>query len=897
MAQGDQKRAERPDPDALLALVGSEGRGKLKVFLGAAPGVGKTYAMLSSAKQAARDDIDVVIGVVETHGRRETAALMQGLEMLPQRNVEYRGHTIQEFDLDAALKRRPKLIIVDELAHTNAPESRHPKRYQDIDELLAAGIDVWTAVNIQHLESLSDVVSTITGIAVRETVPDTVVEKADEVVVVDITPAELIQRLKDGKVYLPDNARRAADNFFKPGNLTALRELALRRTADRVDDQMVVYLRQNAIEGPWPAAERILVCVGTDALAETVVRAGSRLASGLNASWIAVHLARSDFDEASHRALKRIDDAMRLAERLGAETARLTAKLLPDELLRFARRENVTQIVVGRSAAGWLQRLRGRSLPEEIVRRASGIAVHIVTTENPADRPRLAFLRPRLSALGGAAPLVSVAAAVGVGMVASHFLVLPNLSMIFITAVLFCAVSFGVWSAILAAILSFLAYNFFFIEPVYTLTVAEPHELFALIMFLLVAVLTGGLAGRVREQSDAAARRVVATQSLYDFSRKLSAVAKLDDVLWVVVSHVAKSVNGGALALIGKGEELDLSAALPPEDTLGPSEWAAARWSATRGESAGWRTGTLPNAQFQFRPLRTSRGILGVIGIRPANTAEDLSAEDDRVLTALIDQAAVAIERTQLVDEAAKAQAAIDSERLRGALLSSLSHDLRTPLAAIMGAVTSLRQLGDKMPASSRRDLLATIEEEAARLSRFVANLLDMTRLESGAVSAKRDLIDGADPVRDAVAHARASFPSRPIEVTIASERPLIRGDATLLEQVVFNLLDNADKYVPAGSPTCVCVGIVDGKLAISVSDSGPGIPQAELERVFEKFHRVALGDGRPAGTGLGLAICRGLIAAMDGTIRAESPAKDGKGVRVVIELPAAQERIDRLAS
>jgi len=349
--------------------------------------------------------------------------------------------------------------------------------------------------------------------------------------------------------------------------------------------------------------------------------------------------------------------------------------------------------------------------------------------------------------------------------------------------------------------------------------------------------------------------------------------------------------------LIGKGEELDLAAALPPEDSLGPGEWAAARWSATRGESAGWRTGTLPNAQFQFRPLRTSRGILGVIGIRPANTAEDLSAEDDRVLTALIDQAAVAIERTQLVDEAAKAQAAIDSERLRGALLSSLSHDLRTPLAAIMGAVTSLRQLGDKMPPSSHRDLLATIEEEAARLSRFVANLLDMTRLESGAVSAKRDLIDGADPVCNAVAHARASFPGRPIEVAIASERPLIKGDATLLEQVVFNLLDNADKYVPSGSPTIVSVGIADGKLAISVSDSGPGIPQADLERVFEKFHRVAPGDGRPAGTGLGLAICRGLIAAMDGTIRAESPAEDGKGVRVVIELPAAQERIDRLAS
>ena len=897
MAQADSKRGERPDPDALLALVNSETRGKLKVFLGAAPGVGKTYAMLSGAKQAAREGIDVVVGVVETHGRAETAALIQGIEMLPQRNVEYRGRIIQEFDIDAALKRRPKLIIVDELAHTNAPESRHPKRYQDIEELIAAGIDVWTAVNIQHLESLSDVVSTITGVSVRETVPDTVVDKADEVVVVDITPAELLQRLRDGKVYLPENARRAADNFFKPGNLTALRELALRRTADRVDDQMVVYLRQNAIEGPWPAAERILVCVGNDPLSETVVRAGGRLASGLNASWIAVHLSRFDFEETSHRALKRMDEAMRLAERLGAELARLSGRHLPDEILRFARRENVTQIVIGRSAADWFARLRGRSLPEEIVRRASGIAVHIVTSDEPAKRRRFSFLRPRLSALAGATPFLSVAVAVAVGMIASHFLVLPNLSMIFLTAVLFCAVTYGAGSAILAAVLSFFAYNFFFIEPIYTLTVAEPHELFALLIFLLVAVLTGGLAGRVREQSDAAAGRVVATQSLYDFSRKLSAIAKLDDVLWVVVSHAAKSVNGGALVLLGKREELELGAALPPEDTLGPSEWAAARWSATRGEFAGWRTATLPNAQFQFRPLRTSRGILGVIGVRPGNTSDNLSAEDDRVLSALIDQAAVAIERTQLVDAAAKAETAIESERLRGALLSSLSHDLRTPLSSIMGAVTSLRQFGDKMPGDSRRDLLATIEEETARLSRFVSNLLDMTRLEAGAVNVKRDLVDPGDAVRNAVAHARSSFPTRRIEVTTSPGLPLVRGDATLLEQVVFNLLDNADKYVPAGLPTAVSIRVDGRKLVITITDQGPGIPQTELERVFEKFHRVAPGDGRPAGTGLGLSICRGLITAMDGTIHAESPLGDGAGTRIVIELPTAEARQDRLAS
>jgi two-component system sensor histidine kinase KdpD len=492
--------------------------------------------------------------------------------------------------------------------------------------------------------------------------------------------------------------------------------------------------------------------------------------------------------------------------------------------------------------------------------------------------------------LAAAAPVVSVAAAVGIGMLLSDFLVLPNLSMVFLAAVLFCAVRFGAWSAIGAAVLSFLAYNFFFIAPVYTFTVAEPHELFALLIFLLVAVLTGGLAGRVREQSDAAARRAAGTQSLYDFSRKLSGLAKLDDVLWVVVSHIAKTVGGASLALLGQGEELRLAAALPPEDTLSPSEWAAARWAATRGEAAGWRTATLPSIAFQFRPLRTSRGVLGVVGLKPG-TADGLSAENERAISALIDQAAVAIERTLLVDEAAAAKALAENERLRGALLSSLSHDLRTPLASIMGAVTSLRQLGGKMSAAARRDLLAAIEEETRRLSRFVSNLLDMTRLEAGAVNAGRDLVEIADVVNSAVARGRASFPTRPIAVEVASPLPAIRGDAVMLEQVIFNLLDNADKYVPAGLPTVVSARAEPQGVTICVSDSGPGIPAAELDRVFDKFHRVAQGDGRPAGTGLGLSICRGLVAAMGGTIRAESPAERGKGTRIVVALPAADAR------
>ena len=460
----------RPDPDALLAAARQEGRGRLKVFLGAAPGVGKTYAMLSGARRLSLARLDVVVGVVETHGRVETEALLEGLEILPRRSVVYKGTQLSEFDLDAALARRPALLIVDELAHTNADESRHPKRYLDVEELLGAGINVWTAVNIQHLESLSDVVSRITGVMVRETVPDTVIDEADEVVVVDVTPAELITRLSEGRIYLPENARRAAGGFFKPGNLTALRELALRRTADRVDDQMVDHLRQNAIEGAWPTAERILVCVGADPSSERVVRAASRLASGLNAAWIAVTLERSGLEVADAAALRRIDEAMRLAERLGAETARLSGPDLPEEILRFARRENITQIVIGRSNPTFWARVRGRSLSGMLLRRASDIAVHVVVGESAAKRSgRWSWPARNTLAVGLSAAVGSVGAAVLVGMVATHYLALPDLSMIFLAAVLGCAVTVGQWPAIAAAFLSFLAYNFFFIPPIYTL--------------------------------------------------------------------------------------------------------------------------------------------------------------------------------------------------------------------------------------------------------------------------------------------------------------------------------------------------------------------------------------------------------------------------------------------
>jgi two-component system, OmpR family, sensor histidine kinase KdpD len=879
----------RPDPDALLALAGKEARGRLWVFLGAAPGVGKTYAMLARARALKREGIDVVVGLVETHGRAETAALTEGLEILPRRTIDYRGQRIEEFDLDGALARRPKLIIVDELAHTNAPDSRHPKRWQDVEELLDAHIDVWTALNIQHIESLADVVARITGIAVRETVPDIVLRDAADIVLVDIASDELIQRLKEGKVYLPETARLAQQNFFTIGNLTALRELALRRTAARVDDQMVDYLRLHAIEGPWETSERLLVCVGPDTLSEAVVRTASRLATGLNASWVAVTVQPAGREETDPGRAKRVDDALRLAERLGGETERLIGQDLPAEVLAFAQRENITQIVIGRSRASLWASLTGRSLSSAIVRRSKNIGVHVVVGDPERQEPPARLWRwpsAKGSLIGVVAASAAVAVAVGLGYTIDYWLHLPNLSMIFLTAVLFCAVQFGLRSAVLAAVLSFFAYDFFFVQPLYEFTIAEPQEFFALLIFLVVAVFTGLLAGRARDQAENVRDNARTTQSIYELSRKLSGAAALDDILLAATVYAQKTLGARCVVtMLPEDGELALSAAWPPIDRLDPGETGAARWAFEKGEAAGWRTGTLPNVRFQFRPLVTTRGIGGVCGIEPADPIAAISPERERALSLILEQTAIAIDRALLVKDSVKTAALEENEKLRTTLLSSLSHDLRTPLASITGAVTTLRQFGETMAPAQRADLLASIEEEAARLMRFVANLLDMSRIEAGALKPKRDYVDIAEVARAAVERARKAFQSQQITTNLARDLPFVRGDSNLLEQVLFNLLDNAQKY-GAGAGVAVHARRAGADAQISVTDEGEGVRPADLERIFEKFYQGGRSDGRKAGTGLGLSIARGLVEAMGGTIRAESPAARRRGTRIVIQLP-----------
>lgn len=890
MADDDRRDERRPDPDALLALAEKDRRGKLTVFLGAAPGVGKTYAMLSRARRLKADGLDVVVGLVETHGRRETAALLEGLEILSRRRVAHRGRMLEEFDLDAALERRPRIVIVDELAHTNPEYSRHPKRYQDIEELIAAGIDVWTALNIQHLESLADLVAQITGVTVRERVPDVVLKRADDVLLVDLSPSELIERLKEGKVYLPESASRAVDRFFRLGNLTALRELALRRTADRVDDQMVDYLKQNAIDGPWATGERLLVCVGSDALSEKVVRVASRLASGLNAPWLVVSIERADREVETPERLQRIETLFRLAEQLGAETRRIIGNDFVEEILKLARREHVTQIVIGTRKRNPWQKLVSRSLPDALSRSASGLGIHIVTPDGTANETRRApFTMPKASSLRQSAlsalGFVTLTALIGKGI--DLFIDLPNISLLFLLAVLGASVVGGYAAAFLAAALSALAYNFFFIDPIHTFTIAAPHEVFALFIFLAVAMIAGGFASRIREQAEVARYRATALQSLYDFSRKLASTAKGEDAIWLAVSQLQASLKRRVVLLLPRKGDLAVAAAWPPDTELDVTDLTAARWTHDKREPAGHGTGTLPNSRFEFRPLLGPHGIVGVCGIEHSGERLDLNAE--RSLTAILDQTAIALDRARLADETVEQAARLEGERYREALLSSISHDLRTPLATITGAVTGLRELGERMTPENRDDLLQSIEEESGRMSRFVANLLDMTRIEAGTLKPKQDWVDIADVVQSAVERTRKHAPGRSIETGIAADLPLIRGDSVLIGQVLFNLLDNAVKY--GGEEPINVYARRDGKdVLISVTDHGKGIPPEDLDRIFEKFYRRGKPDGRSPGTGLGLSIARGFVEAMGGRIHAESPALKKKGTRIVMRFPANSE-------
>jgi two-component system sensor histidine kinase KdpD len=879
----------RPDPDALLADARRHGRGRLKVFLGMAPGVGKTFEMLTDGKRRMIDGVDVVVGVVETHGRKETQELLDGMEVMPRHPVQYREHQLMEFDIDGALARRPRLLLVDEYAHSNAPGSRHPKRWQDVEEILAAGIDVWTTLNVQHLESLVDVVWKITGVRVRETVPDGALSGADEIELVDLTPQELRERLYAGKVYVPETARLASDNFFKAENLTALREMALRRAAKTVDDQLVGAMRRQGIEGPWAAGERILVLIAGDDSAGSLVRAGRRLADlMMDAPWTVAHVERPNSPAGSVRSARRISEAFKIAEQLGGVTIVLTGDDLPETVLSYARRNNVTQIVVGKSDDGLWRVITGRSLGHALLRRAAGAALHFVSVGAPETAaPEPALSRPRRFAGGG---YLGALGFVGVASVVATLLDRysrgSDLGMIFLAGVLVTGLWWGLRPALLAAALSIGIYNYFFLEPRFSFVIGHPSDVFTFAIFIAVASAAGWLTGRVRDQERLSSRRASAVTALLAASRRLSGVATGVETARALAEQASAAAGGRAVVLLSNGEDLSVSASAPAEVTLSTADMTAARWAWDKRESAGAGTGTLPQLTWTFRPLVGVRGRSGVAGVEMDHRS---GVDEQRLVSALLEQGAVALERAELAAAAVENEALRRSDKLRGALLNSISHDLRSPLATVMGSATTLIDYDVTLKPEVRADLLVSIREEAERLNRYVGNLLDMTRLEGGALKTRSEWTDVRDVLSGAIRRVERRLGERPLTRDFPHELTSVQLDPGLLEQAVVNILENAIEYSPDGLPIEVALYEDRANVVISIEDEGPGIPQADIERIFEKFRRLEEPSDRTRGdrkgAGLGLSIAKGFIEAMGGRIAAASPIHGPRGTRILISL------------
>ncbi|MGE0255601.1 MAG: DUF4118 domain-containing protein [Alphaproteobacteria bacterium] len=883
---------ERPAPDVLLEEAKKEGRGRLKVFLGAYPGVGKTYSMLEAAQERRREGIDVVVAVVETHGRVETERLLHGLDILPRKRHLYRGRVFGEMDIDAVLQRRPKLAIVDEFAHSNVPGTRHAKRWQDVEELLAAGIDVYTTLNIQHLDSLNDVVARISRVRVRETVPDKVLELADEIELIDLPPDDLIQRLREGKVYVAHQIGRAIRHFFSKGNLTAFRELAMRVAAERVDAQMINFMRAHAIAGPWPTQDRLLVCINESPVSKQLVRAARRMADRARIPWIVTYVQTPGHESLPNDAKDRIAEALRFAESLGAETTTLHAESdMADELLRFARARNVTRLVIGRPRKRRLAAFFRENVAERLLRKADSFEVTIVAPaaeDGPGQwiEPGKPSLRLDAKAYGLATAIIAAASVAAFGV--WSYLPLPNVSLVFVVGVLVVAIRFGLWPSLYASLISFLTYNFLFTEPYYTFNVLHEGELSTILFFLIVAVLVGNLAARLKAQVEAMRTAARRTSNLFDFSRRIVAAASLDDVLWAAVHHVASTLQCHALVLMQKdGESLDIAAGFPPEDTLSSKDRGAAEWAWQHGLVTGWGSDTLPTADWQFLPLKTQRGPVGLLAISFADRSRQasLDPEQRRLIDALVDQVAVAIERTRLATDIEEARILTETERLRSALLSSVSHDLRTPLVAIIGSATSLASHSDKLSDADRDELLQTILGEGERLNRFVQNLLDMTRLGYGALQPNKEWADLREIAGRAARRLEKLLRRHRVDIDIPFDLPVVKVDPVLIEQVLVNLLDNAAKYSPPGSRIVVASRRVGDSLVTRVSDEGRGIPPESREAVFDVFYRVHAGDRQAAGTGLGLSICRGLIEAHGGTIVAGVGPGD-QGTTIEFTLP-----------
>ncbi len=877
----------RPDPDALLKRVQAEEqtRGKLKIFLGYAAGVGKTFAMLEAAHQRKEQGVDVAVGYVETHGRIETETMVADLEVLPRKQVEYHSVMIPEMDVDAVLKRHPQLVLVDEFAHTNAPGLRHEKRYLDVEEIMDAGIDVYTTLNIQHLESLNDAVAQVTGVIVRETVPDRVIDEASEIEVIDLPPDELLTRLQEGKVYVPEQAARAIEDFFRKGNLTALREMSLRRAAERVDDQMRSYMRTRAIPSVWPAAERLLVCISPSPLAEKLVRATRRLADELNADWFAVYVDVALRPELNPANRARIGQTIQLAEELGARARTIAGRSIPEAVLAYARKHNVTKIVIGKPPRPHWWEFGGRSVVNELIRASGDIDIYVLSAERENDKPVVPAAWQPHRPLGRyllSAGLVALATMAG--MFLRHSIEPANIVMIYLAAVVIAAVYLGRGPSLLAAISSVLAYDFFIIPPYLTLAVSDTQYLLTFVGLLVVSLVISALTVRVSEQAEVAIQREAQTTALYNLGRDLTAAVDLEQVADIIIWHISEVFGREVAIFLPENGHLRVFAS-SHDYHPDANELAVAGWTFEHNQPAGRGTSTLPAASLRCQPLNTARGLVGVLGIRPKEPGGLLTPEQRQAVAAFSNQAALAIERAGLAKQAQQAELLQATEKLQTALLNSISHDLRTPLVSITGALSTLEE-NHHLADSTQSSLVQTAREEADRLNRLVGNLLDMTRLQAGALRVKREPCDVEDVIGTALGQMKDRLAGRGVQVRMPEALPMIGVDFVLIVHVLNNLLDNALKYSSPDSPLEIEARPESKNVCISILDRGMGIPPEDLERVFDKFYRVQRPE-QVTGTGLGLAICKGIVEAHGGRIWAENRA--GGGTVMTIALPLAE--------
>jgi two-component system sensor histidine kinase KdpD len=874
----------RPDPDELLKDIQANepSQGRLKIFLGYAAGVGKTYAMLEAAHQRQKQGVDVVIGYVETHGRVETEAFTSGLESLPRCLVEYHGVKLPELDVDAVLKRHPSLALVDEFAHANAPGSRHPKRYMDVKEILDAGIDVYTTLNIQHLESLNDVVAQVTGVIVRETVPDSVLDQASEIELIDLPPDELLIRLQEGKVYIPEQAQRAIQKFFRKGNLTALREMSMRRAAERVDNQMRTYMRTQAIPGPWAATERLLVCISPSPLAEKLVRTTRRLADELNAEWSAIYVEVASKPELDPVNRERISKTLQLAEELGARSRTLTGRSIPDAVLTYARRHNITKIVVGKPIRPHWREVLSGSIVDQFIYASGDIDIYVISSREEIKQnllpPEWQVHRPWNRYLLG---LGLVMISTLLGMVVRGNLEPANLVMLYLASTVIAAIFLGRGPSFLVTILGVLAFDFFLVPPYMTLAVSDTQYLLTFIGLFIVSLVVSTLTARTREQAEAAIQRESQTSALYNLGRDLTSATNLLQVTEIIIANIGQVFGREVAIFLPENGQLRSFASTPgyhPD----ANELAVAIWAFDHDQPAGLGTDTLPAASLRCQPLQTANGRIGVLGIHPKEPGKLFTSEQRQTFNAFVNQAALAVERASLAEKARQTELLQATEKLQTALLNSISHDLRTPLVSITGALTSLREASLTLDQEDRDSLLQTACEESERLNRLVGNLLNMTRLEAGAIQLRSEPCDIQDAIGAALEQVSERLLTRPVKVNLSPDLPLIPLDFALFGQVLVNLLDNAVKYSPADSLIEINVSQTTDSIQIEVCDQGIGIPPEDLGRVFDKFYRVQRPES-VSGTGLGLAICKGIVEALGGSIRANNRPAGGTVVTVTM--------------